>query len=1009
MIIASLRSRAPGSSQRWAGFQQKSRRCCVVAAMASGKLVVEVLSKGISRCGVSFLGSTAVLVVDKKWVEQLMVGDVITLVNPRAIWVEDEMQFQVQKEHGGYILIHHSLKRGRVAMAEIFSGLSGWNRGCQIFGTQVDLFVDLDKAVAQAAACQHQIPLVTPGQFIQRYLETGRYERCVIHGDCRDPEVWVCLGLANVGTILASPPCQPWCSVGTTKGLRSEDGQLLPMTGKWSGQLGVSMLIMENVPGFPKHDDYKAAMKEIESQGLILRIHGVHQIDRVMPVKRDRWLATFVQAGVQIPVERLYLAQGISFDNQSFRDVAKSPSLSDADAVHVNVTETERQKYEVSPDALPLLHDVSMAPFWVKQKINQLTVVHSYEQLNGIMASYGSQHLISEDLLKQKGLHTVLACDDQGIRMWSPWEFVSALGYDKGVVLPTCKEVAWQASGNGLSVAHAWLQLHKTHVYLGEMSPFMPVGTVSEQVASFQKSSIKLSTCKVISDGMFEMLKIVDCEQAVKKPRIECPPTVPFTVLDGKEDDSVITTKNWEIQPAFESVQDPRCIAVQGKEYQGGVVVLIHGQKHWAMFVNVAPNTKICKLMQAGLPHARSEHFVSFAMQGQTISWDSSFQCEAMQQIIFNPQSFEVSCVEKSLHIALRLVIDVTWTAKSMAAYAAVQLGCNPDVITVCAKESALCDDDFLMAYETVEYRLKFKACMPRYVEWAPSVTKVEDIGMHPVAINQQRWYVRHPAKKVVRTVVADVNMTVLGLMQALFPDLHALSGWKVFDSVDEVPCESFVNAWDSLSIQWEGFRPFRLSEMRCVKMPRPADNPVCQLQNAQESKSLCIRSPFQAKTKQLKLGADVRIGEVAASFLLGTQVVTNMICMKGAVVVDPETTVGSCLDDGVYSFRLCPMLGGGKFEHTRSRLKNMLADKGVPQDKVIDRVNAFASKVSLDQLNHVKDASDEGFWNAVKSLATDVKYRLITAAELKQHQATMRQKGGKGDSKSTSAEPRAS
>lgn len=51
-------------------------------------------------------------------------------------------------------------------------------------------------------------------------------------------------------------------------------------------------------------------------------------------------------------------------------------------------------------------------------------------------------------------------------------------------------------AGNGLTVAHAWLQMYKSHVLLGTESPFSPVGTRVEQIASFQQNAIKLSKCQ---------------------------------------------------------------------------------------------------------------------------------------------------------------------------------------------------------------------------------------------------------------------------------------------------------------------------------------------------------------------------------------------------------------------------------------------------------------------------------------------------------------------------------
>lgn len=79
-----------------------------------------------------------------------------------------------------------------------------------------------------------------------------------------------------------------------------------------------------------------------------------------------------------------------------------------------------------------------------------------------------------------------------------------------------------------------------------------------------------------------------------------------------------------------------------------------------------------------------------------------------------------------------------------------------------------------------------------------------------------------------------------------------------------------------------------------------------------------------------------------------------------------------------------------------------MLSEKGVPDEKLMDRLNGFASKVPLERLQSVEDADNEGLWNTVKSMASEVRYRLITPAELKIHQQNQRKAKGKGKSKSS-------
>ena len=93
----------------------------------------------------------------------------------------------------------------------------------------------------------------------------------------------------------------------------------------------------------------------------------------------------------------------------------------------------------------------------------------------GLVASYGHQHQLDSDLLLAKGLHTCLLQSASGPRYISPWETAAALGLPNGIKLPVDLKLCWKLVGNGLSVAHAILQLSRLHILLGSLSPFSAV------------------------------------------------------------------------------------------------------------------------------------------------------------------------------------------------------------------------------------------------------------------------------------------------------------------------------------------------------------------------------------------------------------------------------------------------------------------------------------------------------------------------------------------------------
>lgn len=756
-------------------------------ALVSAAMVMEVESKGLQRVGVMIAGEQATLHLDTRWVDALIVGDIVTVHNPTARMIEDEMHIYAMPNEDSFIFIQHSPHRGKVQMAEVFAGIAGWSRACEIYGEEVAFFVENDERTARMCAKQQRCEMLKPEVFIQRALEGRLPERAVVLGDVNDPAVWTALCLGNVGTILASPPCQPWSSRAKCTGLNSPDGQLLPAVGRWSGKTRMALLLVENVAGLPKHPDYSKTIKYIEGCGFQLALHGVFQIHKVMPVQRSRWLATFVHSRIQLQPNRMQLAQSISYNDRAFTEVCRSPSMSDADVMHVNMSNDERMRLNIPDDAMTMLGDYNLAPAWIQteassrepQHVLQARVIPSDSPVAGIMARYGGQHLLPLDLLRSKGLLTPLTVDACGVRYFSPWEFLSALGYDDRVVISSSLPHAWQMSGNGISVAHGWLLLHKTHTLLGGLSPFHPKGTVQEQVVQFQQEAIKMSCYVTMQEGDFWYLYRKDWEPPCKRIRIDqdISPTLPFCI----KPEEVIATREWDRMPEFLWMNDPRTVAVQGKEYEGSLVTLLHEQKHWIMHVNVANHCSVADIFIKGMPHVKDHHLDVIWQDGTVVQWDQNILCDSDTILVFAPKAFRIICVEESLPKTIEVFVDTTWTAKTAIAYCAVNMGCNPDVLSLNNGPTMLRDQDFLCAYETVEWKLKFKARTPHYVDWSPCVAAITDEGMIPCTNSTKRWVARHPTKKTIRTIAVDDTMSVRTMVQTMFPDLHANTPWKVY------------------------------------------------------------------------------------------------------------------------------------------------------------------------------------------------------------------------------------
>ena len=71
-------------------------------------------------------------------------------------------------------------------------------------------------------------------------------------------------------------------------------------------------------------------------------------------------------------------------------------------------------------------------------------------------------------------------------------------------------------------------------------------------------------------------------------------------------------------------------------------------------------------------------------------------------------------------------------------------------------------------------------------------------------------------------------------------------------------------------------------------------------------------------------------------------------MAMIDGKVVDPRIKVGEVHDDKIITFRACPMLGGGKEKDkdVKKILTDQLLSRGVPDDKIVSRVDGFLSRL---------------------------------------------------------------
>ena len=573
--------------------------------------------------------------------------------------------------------------------------------------------------------------------------------------------------------------------------MKSEGGQVFLKTTCIAGWTGIFCLIAENVPGFERHADFGELVKTAALNGMKLKTQGIFQCQRVLPLIRDRWLGTFILSSFHIADEAVDAAGCLSFAHESLSCPLPGPNIGNAKVQHVNMTCEELSLLTIDDEMFKMLNRSDLVPKWLKEKIvwsNQTPVIHArtlsdQSKVSGVMARYGGQHLLDIGHLRHKGLQTVVFWDGFRVRLFSPWEFASSLGFRDSLVFEKDIQFAFQLVGNAISVAHAWLAIAKTHVLLGDFSPFKPVGSFGDQIRQFQSAALKLPDFIVTAEDDFWRLvskpSVETCDSPASKKQKTVPdisPTVPFSVEAENR-----TTKVLHFQPEFEvDFQTPKEDVACQSFCMGGLVTLSHCERYWMIVVHGEKQETVASFVMRALPHARERHFMKFAMNNTTIDWNDNLKAFPMAHVQFHPVEFDISCRIQDGDV-LHFWGDVTWTSMTVLAFVASTLKCNVDSICLLHKEIPVKACDYLLEYEKQEYKVGFKAIMPGYISFGKTDPKIQDRGLVPTLPNLIRFVARHPAKKVTATSTLPKECCYHQIVKSLFPDICGGIGWTIY------------------------------------------------------------------------------------------------------------------------------------------------------------------------------------------------------------------------------------
>eukprot|EP00435_Cladocopium_sp_Y103_P051720 s604_g16.t1 len=303
-------------------------------ALTGNRIDVEVKDK-VDFCSwkcIASSGAKVIVHVPETWGHFITKVSSMTLLDFEVSWHEDFLHIHVDPSAKGTILMHPSSSRGQVHLAELFGGLSGWSWAAREGGKDTLLIVEHDEEVAEACAKAHQCEVISAEACLERALRGELTRTTVVRACINDKRVWMSFGLLNVAHAMASPPCQPWSGSGSEQGLECSDGAIFSDLLKWAGRIRLISLMTENVPGICKHADFSKLLAGGSLEGMSLILSGVFSCQRILPVYRDRWLASFCHHSVYIEDSAVQAALQMSLADECFRCPMPGPSLASADA-----------------------------------------------------------------------------------------------------------------------------------------------------------------------------------------------------------------------------------------------------------------------------------------------------------------------------------------------------------------------------------------------------------------------------------------------------------------------------------------------------------------------------------------------------------------------------------------------------------------------------------------------------------------------------------------------------
>lgn len=356
--------------------------------------------------------------------------------------------------------------------------------------------IDNDLEACRNYAITHDVKLISGTRMLSTDLLHKFHGDCIIHCDISS-KFWLPL-VTNwrPHCVCISAPCPQWSLSGMAKGLDSFEGLLFAESIALCKFIQPKVVIIEQVAGFAQHSHKMWILKTIANAGFRVVWSKTIDINSICPTHRPRWIAILMHQSAfesEVSSKMIKLWQQSDFPSPlRFGSVFAEDMATDSRLFPDDAARRILESREFLP---PNKRCRVSNPF--ENRVQSKDV-----QTQTFMASYTSQHCLSDDHLRQKGCFTQLIQSDFDIgRYWHPGEvFMLHLGISHFYIDGNWKN-AYKFLGNQISVVHAIFGLVNAINLVWKPSPQISIEVMTYAIS--QRVTAENMILSIGDNGMF--------------------------------------------------------------------------------------------------------------------------------------------------------------------------------------------------------------------------------------------------------------------------------------------------------------------------------------------------------------------------------------------------------------------------------------------------------------------------------------------------------------------------